>query len=90
MTNDDCKRRRLFRNVQDDEICGFRGPDKDGVAACAGDSGGPMICQSEYGYAVLTGIISWGNVCTRRLQDVFVNVHYFKNWIKTETYRMYG
>jgi len=63
-----------MRSMDYSEIC----TKSDDVAACAGDSGGPMVCNDK-----LVGIISWGNnLCTFDTSFVYSRVNYFSKWIK--------
>jgi len=55
-----------------------------GKDACKGDGGGPLVCPkkenpNEY---VQAGIVAWGIGCGEATPAVYVNVPYFKTWIK--------
>ena len=43
------------------EICAYPGHQD----TCSGDSGGPLICPSRSGNAVLHGVTSWGFGCAQ-------------------------
>lgn len=48
-----------------------------GVDSCAGDSGGPVICDG-----LLTGIVSFGNECAlQNFPGIYTDVEFQKSWI---------
>ena len=57
------------------------GLDQDGIDACHGDSGGPMVCESG-GKFHLQGVVSWGIGCADRGKfGVYSNVKHLLNWL---------
>jgi thermitase len=59
------------------------GLEEGGKASCYGDSGGPMIVQSESEWK-LAGIVSWGVGCADpHNYDVYTRVSSFVNWINS-------
>ena len=58
---------------------GFQDGGKD---ACQGDSGGPMITYGAQGKKILTGIVSWGEGCARKLKyGIYSKVSHVTKWI---------
>ncbi len=52
------------------------------VNVCPGDSGGPVVCESEGGPSTLFGIASWGNRCGGDEQPgVYTRLPAFMKWI---------
>ncbi|XP_071573383.1 lectizyme-like [Temnothorax nylanderi] len=73
-----------YSPVHETNVC--TGPLYDGIAACNGDSGGPLI--SYIGQKpVLTGIVSWGIIpCgTAGAPSVYTKVSKFNDWIAQKT-----
>jgi hypothetical protein len=57
--------------------------DEDGVDACFGDSGGPLLVNTQRGVKV-AGISSWGYGCaSHRYWGVYTRVATFDRWIAT-------
>ena len=84
ITNDECKSAYSKSDygdilITDSMICD--GHPLDGKGTCAGDSGGPFVCNDE-GKAVAVGVISWGIGCA-----IYPGVNsrntYALEWIKT-------
>ena len=61
-------------------ICG--GYPNEGKGSCAGDSGGPFVCNDK-GKAVAVGVISFGIGCGEAYPDGHTRNTYALNWIKT-------
>ena len=61
-------------------ICaGFPEGGKD---ACQGDLGGPLVCVN-YGKAVITGVVSWGEGCAHPGKaGVYARVTHVLSWIQ--------
>jgi len=79
-----CKRlnQRHYRiPVTKNMLCAGLGPDKI-QAACHGDSGGPLMCQSN-GRFFLHGAVSWGpsNCKSEKAYSVFAQVSLYRKWI---------
>nr|AHZ01187.1 serine protease [Arenicola cristata] len=50
--------------------------------ACSGDSGGPLMCETENGWELL-GITSWGHsLCNTNYPSVYGRVPYFRQWVE--------
>lgn len=52
-----------------------------GQDACQGDSGGPLQCPNSNGQFVLTGIVSFGQVCGTKTPGVYTRVDKYIDWI---------
>ncbi|MBM3672596.1 MAG: serine protease [Actinobacteria bacterium] len=66
------------------ELCagGIR---KGGADACSGDSGGPLLVGSRFGY-VQIGVVSWGDGCDLPWSPgVYARVASLADWIATTT-----
>ncbi|XP_055012141.1 complement factor I-like [Boleophthalmus pectinirostris] len=57
------------------------------VDACAGDGGGPLVCEDELGVSYLWGIVSWGkgNCGNSNSPGVYTQVAHFYEWIRIHT-----
>ena len=74
--------------IEGREFCGGI-PDEDGNGLidggkdfCHGDSGGPLTCVFD-DQPVLTGIVSWGNMCAEEgSPGVYVDVAQYVDWIE--------
>lgn len=65
--------------LSEGEICA--GYEEGGRDACQADSGGPLAVEN-----LLVGIVSWGYGCAQpRLPGVYVEVAYYRDWIKKKT-----
>jgi len=71
-------------------LCTKQKPNTD---SCQGDSGGPLFAVKGKGEKLLgkeetlVGVVSWGPGCARKgLPAMYVDVHYFKDWIQ-KTFR---
>ncbi|XP_023933160.1 atrial natriuretic peptide-converting enzyme [Lingula anatina] len=53
------------------------------INACAGDSGGPMVCEDMTGRWVLHGVNSWGHIVCNKptFPSVFTEVYHYRDWI---------
>ncbi|MCL4125609.1 UNVERIFIED_CONTAM: hypothetical protein GTU68_027589 [Idotea baltica] len=50
--------------------------------SCKGDSGGPLLRQSQDGKWYVYGLVSFGKGCARRgFPGVYTKVNHFKQWI---------
>lgn len=88
MANEECKAHATYaKYVKDEMVCaGFKNGRKD---ACAGDSGGPLMCRvidpntGEYtNNWQLFGIVSWGISCAKPNQPgVYTRVNKYADWI---------
>ncbi|XP_039311111.1 transmembrane protease serine 9 [Solenopsis invicta] len=67
--------------VHETNVC--TGPMDEGISACNGDSGGPLISRNGQ-KAIQTGIVSWGIVpCgSEGAPSVFTKVSKFNEWIE--------
>ena len=82
--NEDC--RGSSGNIQpmDEKTICATSPQLSGI--CSGDSGGPLTVMYE-GERVLLGVTSWSinEDCSYVSLSGFINVLYFKDWIKKST-----
>ncbi|KAL3856718.1 hypothetical protein ACJMK2_011441 [Sinanodonta woodiana] len=75
----DCKKAYSSR-VKDSMFCA--GYNAGGIDACKGDSGGPLMCQTEDSRWVLAGVTSWGEKCGQPgLPGVYTDVASYLDWI---------
>jgi len=78
------KWRSFHRISEDRQVCagGKTGPDAGD--SCAGDSGGPLMVQSdEEGPMYLRGIVSFGKrKCNTGFPGVYTDISYYIDWIK--------
>lgn len=92
MANDECKMHDTYaKYVKENMVCaGFRNGKKD---ACAGDSGGPLMCRViDPNTGVYTnnwqlfGIVSWGISCAKPNQPgVYTRVAKYADWVYNVT-----
>ncbi|CAG0925054.1 unnamed protein product [Notodromas monacha] len=61
----------------------------NGIDACKGDGGSPLVCPSLHTGSdvqsiryVLTGLVAWGIGCAGIPPGVYVNVPYFMPWLE--------
>ncbi|XP_034654491.1 trypsin-3 [Drosophila subobscura] len=65
-------------------ICASDATDHE-VDSCQGDSGGPLMCDN-----IVVGVVSFGAGCGEpNSAGVYSNVHYFRDWIKTNSSTRY-
>ena len=70
-----------YRTIDNSMICA--GYAEGGKDSCAGDSGGPMVCDEDNKF-FLEGVVSWGRGCARPgFYGVYANVRHFKDWIES-------
>ena len=50
-----------------------------------GDSGGPLVKQRDNGSWELIGLVSFSRGCAVDLPGVYVDVYYYKEWIRIHT-----
>ena len=66
-------------DVQDTMLCA--GFEAGGIDACVGDSGGPMVIETEQGWQQI-GIVSWGEGCALpNYYGVYTRVSLFQEYI---------
>ncbi|KAI8774100.1 fibrinolytic enzyme, isozyme C [Biomphalaria glabrata] len=73
---------RYGQIITDNHICVFEASDPAGTrpSACNGDSGGPMMCGTNFQY--LAGVTSWGvSTCSGDLPSVYTRTSAYINWI---------
>ena len=72
----------LIYNFHNDFFWFLLGPDAGD--SCAGDSGGPLMVQSdEEGPMYLRGIVSFGKrKCNTGFPGVYTDISYYIDWIK--------
>merc|ERR1712088_851218 len=84
--NEKCKTYPDYSDkVQDSMICaGYKDGGRD---ACAGDSGGSLVCKpTQDGPWVFYGITSWGIGCAKpEAPGVYARVPQFAKWIREVT-----
>jgi prostatin (serine protease 8) len=70
--------------VHETNVC--TGPLDEGISACSGDSGGPLITRNGQ-KAIQTGIVSWGIIpCgTTGAPSVYARISKFNDWIAQKT-----
>ncbi|CAK8690511.1 unnamed protein product [Clavelina lepadiformis] len=85
LAHEDCDKGWYDGYVSPRMICaGY--PNTGGIGFCHGDSGGPLLCETDEGRWYLAGVISWSMGCAlRRKPDVFSEVQYFIDWISLHT-----
>ena len=65
----------------DKQICaGIQGTSSTAKDTCGGDSGGPIMVQTNAGRWFIVGIVSYGDSPCLGL-GVYTNVKYFYSWI---------
>ncbi|XP_058829150.1 chymotrypsin-2-like [Topomyia yanbarensis] len=80
LNNYECKLRHGLQNrekVHTTSLCTFS---RSGQGTCMGDSGSPLVANSE-----LVGIVSWGVPCAAGKPDVYTSVPAHRAWIKYTT-----
>lgn len=86
ISNEKCKTYPDYSDkLQDSMICaGYKDGGRD---ACAGDSGGSLVCKpNENGPWVFYGITSWGIGCAKpEAPGVYARVPQFASWIRETT-----
>ncbi|KAH9523399.1 hypothetical protein Btru_039932 [Bulinus truncatus] len=73
---------RYGQTITDNHICVFEADDPAGTrpSACNGDSGGPMMCGTNFRY--LAGVTSWGiSTCSGDMPSVYTRTSAYNNWI---------
>ena len=65
--------------ITDSMICA--GYEQGEYDACQDDSGGPLVCSSNDYYALIIGVVSWGDGCGRG-PGVYARVSHVYDWIK--------
>jgi hypothetical protein len=92
MPKDECTKHKTYANyVKPSMVCA--GYEKGGKDACAGDSGGPLMCrvkdQNSDTYTdkwVLYGVVSWGIDCAKEGQPgIYTSVPAMYEWIHEVT-----
>ncbi|XP_059142680.1 plasminogen-like [Physella acuta] len=79
------KCRKVFEyNITSSQVCaGFK---RGGTDSCAGDSGGPLLCESQpegNGKYYLYGVTSYGEGCGRKGKyGIYTKVSSYLDWIK--------
>ena len=67
--------------IQDDMLCAYG----SGTDACFGDSGGPIMIESDDGIPdddLIVGLVSWGRGCASGIYPgVYARISYFYDWI---------
>ena len=68
--------------IDDSMLCA--GFDDGGVGTCAGDGGGPLVCEFD-GTWYLEGLVSWGGreCAAPYYYDVFANIRALRSWLFT-------
>ncbi|BFY99704.1 hypothetical protein BsWGS_02744 [Bradybaena similaris] len=82
ITTADCAARWAGQNINIKHICVYEAAASSGTrpSACMGDSGGPMMCGSNFQY--LAGITSWGvSNCSGNYPSVYTRVSEYLDWI---------
>jgi secreted trypsin-like serine protease len=70
--------------ISNKQICSGK-MDTGGVGICHGDSGGPLMCQTNDTFYI-TGIVSWSSGCAEKnAPDVLTKVNKYLNWIAQTT-----
>ncbi|KAK6990617.1 fibrinolytic enzyme isozyme C [Biomphalaria glabrata] len=73
---------RYGQTITDNHICVFEASDPAGTrpSACNGDSGGPMMCGTNFQY--LAGVTSWGvSTCSGDMPSVYTRTSAYNTWI---------
>ncbi|KAJ7393854.1 hypothetical protein OS493_003521 [Desmophyllum pertusum] len=79
----DCKINNNIPGVQITPEMLCAGRPGSNLSGCHGDSGGPYVCQNDFGRWVLQGAVSWGSgTCdAKRIFTVFARVARFRTWM---------
>ena len=55
---------------------------EEGLDACEGDGGAPLVCEGASGRWYVVGLVSWGEGCgTPGVPSVYARVSYFSDFI---------
>ncbi|KAL7287407.1 hypothetical protein TKK_0018522 [Trichogramma kaykai] len=65
--------------INNQQICALN---RKGIGACSGDSGGPLVAHNR-----LIGVISWIIPCAEGYPDIYSNLIYHVDWIRSQMSR---
>ena len=55
---------------------------EEGLDACEGDGGAPLVCEGASGRWYVVGLVSWGEGCgTPGVPSVYARISYFSDFI---------
>ena len=55
---------------------------EEGLDACEGDGGAPLVCEGASGRWYVVGLVSWGEGCgTPGVPSVYARISYFRDFI---------
>ena len=77
----ECRNAYEGYNITDNMFCA--GFEKGRTDTCAGDSGGPLLCEKD-GKWTIFGITSFGEECGKKgFYGMYAKVPNYTNWIKS-------